>query len=110
MKITSTLLNQEPASLESQKSSKLVEAAQQFEAMLMQELLKPMRAGQSSWGEEEKSDDSAGDAISSFGTEAVAKAMSKGGGLGIARQVTRQVTLEHQRISEKKSLSTKVCA
>jgi flagellar protein FlgJ len=108
MKITPVLLNHGPVGLETQKSSKLVEAAQQFEAMLMQELLKPMRAGQSAWGEGAKSDDSAADTISSFGTEAVAKAMSKGGGLGIARQVTGQIILEHQRNSEKKSSSTKV--
>ena len=46
-------------------------------------------------------DDSAADTISSFGTEAVAKAISKGGGFGIAKQVASKVTLERQRNSEK---------
>ena len=101
MKITEAPLSYKADGLDSQKSSKLVAAAQEFEAMLMQELLKPMRAGQNSWGDEGKADDSAVDTISSFGTEAVAKAMSKGGGLGIARQVTRQITLEHQRNLQK---------
>jgi hypothetical protein len=48
------------------------------------------------------------DTISSYGTEAMATAISKGGGLGIARQVIQQVTLEHQRISEKAQHGTKV--
>lgn len=93
---------------ETQKLAKLTDAAQQFEAMLMQELLKPMQAGQDSWGGEEKNDDPSADTISSFGTEAVAKAIAKGGGLGIARQVIQQVTLEHRRDAEKNQPGTKV--
>jgi len=100
MKITEAPLSYKADGLDGQKSSKLVAAAQEFEAMLMQELLKPMRAGQSSWGDEGKDDDSAADTISSFGTEAVAKAMSKGGGLGIARQVTRRITLEQRNLQK----------
>jgi flagellar protein FlgJ len=100
MKIAEAPLRNKADGLDSQKSSKLVAAAQEFEAMLMQELLKPMRAGQSSLGDEEKDDDSAADMISSFGTEAVAKAMSKGGGLGIARQVTRQIALEQRNLQK----------
>jgi flagellar protein FlgJ len=79
------------------KQATLVDSAQQFEATMLQELLKPMQHGQSSWGDEEKSEDSASDTISSFGTEAIAKAISKGGGFGIARRVVEQVTQEHQR-------------
>jgi Rod binding domain-containing protein len=75
----------------------LTDAAQQFEAMMLQELLKPMRTGQTSWSGEEKNDDSGEDTMSSFGTEAVAKAISKGGGFGIARQIIRQVTMEHEK-------------
>jgi peptidoglycan hydrolase FlgJ len=86
-----------------QKQAKLVDAAQQFEATMLQELLKPMQHGQSSWGEEEKNEDSASDTMSGFGTESIAKAISKGGGLGIARSVIEQVTQEHQRHSEKKA-------
>src|ERR1700722_15182710 len=88
---------------ESQRQAKLVDAAQQFEATMLQELLKPMQHGQSSWGGEEKSDDSVSETISSFGTEAIAKAISKGGGFGIAKQIVSKVTLEHQRNSEKKT-------
>ena len=82
---------------EAQRQAKLVDAAQQFEATMLQELLKPMQHGQSSWGDEEKSEDSASDTISGFGTEAIAKAISKSGGFGIARRVVEQVTQEHQQ-------------
>ena len=92
----SNLLAGQSAS-DTQSCAKLTDAAQQFEAMMLQELLKPMRTGQTSWSGEEKNDDSGEDTMSSFGTEAVAKAISKGGGFGIARQIIRQVTMEHEK-------------
>ena len=103
MRIETDISVRGSAGAEMQKQAKLVDAAQQFEAMMLQEMLKPLRGGQDSWGGEEKSDDSASDTISSFGTEAVAKAISKGGGLGIAKQVIEQVRLENQRNSENRT-------
>lgn len=76
-----------------ERCSKLTDAAQQFEAMMLQELLKPMRTGEDDLSGE-KSDDSSFDTIASFGTESVAKAISKSGGLGIARQVIQQLSQE----------------
>jgi Rod binding domain-containing protein len=108
MRVSPDLCNQPATAIEGQKRAKLVDAAQQFEATMLQELLKPMQHGQDSWGGEEKNDDSAADTISSFGTEAVARALSKGGGFGIAKQIVSKVTLEHQRNSEKKLAGTKV--
>src|SRR5260370_5989980 len=102
MKISSDVISQPMAAAEGQNTIKLIDAAQQFEAAMLQELLKPMQHGQSSWGGEEEGDDTASDTISSFGTEAIAKAISKGGGFGIAKQIVSKVTLEHQRNSEKK--------
>jgi Rod binding domain-containing protein len=102
MKISPDVTSQSATAIEGQKQAKLVDAAQQFEATMLQELLKPMQHGESNWGGEAKSDDSASDTISSFGTEAIAKAISKGGGFGIAKQIVSKVTLEHQRNSEKK--------
>jgi peptidoglycan hydrolase FlgJ len=96
MKIDSDLSIPTVSDDQRQKQAKLVDAAQQFEATMLQELLKPMQHGQSSWGDEEKNDDSATDTLSSFGTESIAKAISKGGGFGIARSVVKQVTQEHQ--------------
>jgi flagellar protein FlgJ len=103
MKIGSDFTSQQVDPVDGQRQAKLVDAAQQFEATMLQELLKPMQHGQDSWGGEVKTDDAASDTISSFGTEAVAKAISKGGGFGIAKQIVSKVTLEHQRISEKRS-------
>src|SRR5438270_6513325 len=102
MKIGADITSQPVTGADVQKQAKLVDAAQQFEATMLQELLKPLQHGQSSWGGEESSDDKASDTISSFGTEAIAKAISKGGGFGIAKQIVSKVTLEHQRNSEKK--------
>jgi flagellar protein FlgJ len=108
MRISAEILSQAATGADGQKQAKLVDAAQQFEAMLMQEMLKPMQAGQDGWGGEQQNDDAAADTVSGFGTEAVAKAIVKGGGLGIAKQVVRQVTLEHQRNSDRKTAGTKV--
>ena len=102
MRIGADVTSQLPAASEGQKQAKLVDAAQQFEASMLQELLKPMQHGQDSWGGEVKSDDSASDTISSFGTEAIPKAISKGGGFGIAKQIVAKVSLQNQRYSEKK--------
>jgi Rod binding domain-containing protein len=103
MKIVSDISVQPEAALEAQKQAKLVDAAQQFEATMLQELLKPMQHGQDSWGGDEKSDDTTFDTMSSFGTETMAKAISKGGGFGIARKIVSQITSEHQAKSEKKT-------
>jgi Rod binding domain-containing protein len=104
MRIAPGISSQEGSQVDKQKQAKLVDAAQQFEAMMMQEMLKPMRGGKDSWGGDESADsDSASDTISTFGTEAFAKAISKGGGFGIAKQVISQVKLEHERHSEKKA-------
>jgi len=103
MRIASDLSSQVDPGLDAQKQAKLADAAQQFEAMMLQEMLKPMRGGKDSWGGENIDSDSASDTISSFGTEAFAKAISKGGGFGIAKQVISQVKLEHEKNSEKKT-------
>ncbi len=79
---------------------KLVTAAHQFEASLMQELLKPLSSGQI-FGEEDNdsaeaggglsdltsSSEGSGNALMSFGSEALAKALSEKGGMGIARRI-----------------------
>src|SRR5277367_1488510 len=102
MKIISDISSQPEAALEAQKQGKLVDAAQQFEATMLQELLKPMQHGQDSWGGDEKSDDATFDTLSSFGSETMAKAISNGGGFGIARQVVSQITSERKQMSQKK--------
>ncbi|MGD0798354.1 MAG: hypothetical protein ABR910_11580 [Acidobacteriaceae bacterium] len=75
---------------------KLVDAAQQFEGMLLQEMLKPMKEHGFCEGDEDGSGDKEegggfGDTLSGFGTESVATAIAKGGGLGIAKKVVEEV-------------------
>jgi hypothetical protein len=80
---------------------KLVAAAHQFEASLMRELLKPLNSGPLFGGGDGDSGSEAGGGLSGltseaegsagallgFGSEALARAISQKGGLGIARRV-----------------------
>jgi len=99
MNITSGSIAHGFTPIDAQTRSKLADAAQQFEAMLLQEMLKPMRSEDGDWMGEDKKD-GASDTITSFGTEAVARAISKNGGLGIAKQVIRQVSAEHEKVQK----------
>jgi peptidoglycan hydrolase FlgJ len=73
----------------SAENPKLKSAAHEFEASLMQELLKPMQK-QSLFADgadgDEDGDDSQ-NALTSFGSEAMAKAISERGGFGIATKI-----------------------
>jgi len=81
------------------RQAKLADAAQQFEGMMLQELLKPMQEGKDGafggynggFGTDDGDRDTSLDTMSSYGTEAVATAIAKHGGLGIAKQVMRQI-------------------
>jgi flagellar protein FlgJ len=80
------------------RHAKLVDAAHQFEGVLMGEMLKSMQTdkdGMSSDNGEE--DSSTSDTLRSFGTESMAKALSQGGGFGIAKQIIAKVTSEDRR-------------
>ena len=79
---------------EQQRHAKLVDAAQKFEGMLLQEILKPMQKSQDTgFGEDPDADrDGSLDTMTSYGTEAMANAIAKSGGLGIAKQVIEKVS------------------
>ena len=82
--------------------SRLVDAAQQFEALMLQELLKPLSSTENRWDTGEQEGDKSMDTMTSYGTESVAKAIAKGGGLGIAKKVVAQVTAEHDSRMKKR--------
>ena len=82
--------------------SRLVDAAQQFEALMLQELLKPMNSTENKWDAGEQEGDKSMDTMTSYGTEVMAKAIAKGGGLGIAKKVVEQVTAEHDSRMKKR--------
>jgi Rod binding domain-containing protein len=103
MMISGVTPTQAIANSDSKDQARLADAAHQFEGMLLQEMLKPMRTTDSddTWSSEERGSDGSEDTINSFGVEAVATAIAKGGGLGIARQVIQQVTAEHNKMQPK---------
>jgi flagellar protein FlgJ len=82
-----------------QRRLRLEDAAQKFEGMMLNELLKPMQEGQGGsfggfgggFASDDEERDGSLDTMSSYGTEAVATAIAKSGGLGIAKQVMRQI-------------------
>lgn len=96
---------QKSAGQDAAAHAKLVDAAQQFEGMLLQEMLKGMQVRKDG-----KDDDDSGgnDTLRSFGIESVARAIAKGGGLGIARQVVEKVTAERAAGSQRSRIQTKV--
>lgn len=69
---------------------KLVKAAHEFEASLMQELMKPLLPGHDSLDGDE--DSGSGSALTAFAGEALGKALSERGGLGIATRIIHQLS------------------
>ena len=77
---------------------RLVRAAHEFEAQMMKELMKPMTRADSLTGSDEDSDsDSGGDsgsngALGEFASEALGRALSEGGGFGIATRIVKDLS------------------
>ena len=72
-------------------SPKLQNAAREFEALMMKELLKPMTAQTALADEAEKSDGSTG-ARGEFASESLAQAISRQGGFGIADRIIGELS------------------
>ncbi len=113
MKLPALAANATTASVDAlalQRHLKLEDAAQRFEGMMLQELLKPLQEGKDGsfggfgggFSTDDDDRDSSLDTMSSFGTEAVANAIAKAGGLGIAKQVMREVgALDKKKTDDK---------
>jgi Rod binding domain-containing protein len=69
-----------------QPDPRLAKSAQEFEASLMKELLRPMQQQSALFGKDEDSSGS-NDALGSFASDALAGAISARGGFGIAHQI-----------------------
>jgi len=95
---TATPQAAQAAAAGSAEHRRLLDAAQQFEGMLLQEMMKPMR--EHGFGQEEDDAEDGegtggyGDTLASFGVEAASTAIARAGGLGIAKQVVAQVERE----------------
>lgn len=70
---------------------RLVRAAHEFEAQMMQELLKPMTSGNGLDGEDGAASGS-GSALGEFASEALGRALSERGGFGIANGIVRELS------------------
>ena len=105
MRIESGLATQHFAS--GKVDPKLVDGAHQFEAMMLEQILKPLNFGGSPDDSGTENEGGAAGTIRGFGTDAVAKAVATGGGFGLARQIVRQVTAEHES-AKQRSGGTKV--
>jgi flagellar protein FlgJ len=84
--VPATGLNSDPVT----PSPRLVKAAHEFEASMMQELLKPMmqdHSGLYSTSDDKDDDSDTDSALMEFGTEVMANALSERGGLGISKMV-----------------------
>ena len=74
------------------QAAKIASGAKEFESMMLEQMLKPLNFGGDQDGGEATG---AAGTVQGFATEAIAKGISAGGGLGFARQITRQVMAEH---------------
>ena len=83
------------ASADDRRTAKLASGAHEFEAMMLQQMLKGLKFGQApgDGGDGEEASGANG-TLQSYGTEALAKAISGQGGFGIARKIIQQVTAE----------------
>ena len=70
---------------------RLVHAAHEFEAQMMQALLKPMTSGNGLDGEDGSASGS-GSALAEFASEALGRALSERGGFGIADGIIRELS------------------
>ncbi len=69
-------------------SSRLIESAQEFEAQLMKELLRPMTGSD----DEDESRTGFAGALTDFAAEGLGRALSKSGGFGIAASIVHSLS------------------
>ena len=80
---------------------KLVRAAHEFEAQMMQELLRPMTSRDDLTGDDDGSGmelgsgSGSGGALADFASEALGQALSEHGGFGIANRIVRELSPSH---------------
>jgi Rod binding domain-containing protein len=75
--------------LSSSKASRMVDAAHQFEASLMQELFAPLQ--ESGLSDDDGAGSGSTGALTSYASQAMARAVSDRGGFGIASQIIAQL-------------------
>lgn len=81
---------------EAVQNRKLEAGAHAFEAMLLGEMLKPLKFGEAEASDDDGDGGAAG-TMRGIGTEALSKAISDGGGLGIADEILHGIQVERGR-------------
>jgi Rod binding domain-containing protein len=81
---------------------RLVRAAHEFEAQMMQELMKPMTHIGSMTGDDDDSASGSSGALGSFASEALGRGLSEHGGFGIARSVLEDLSHSGHKIANGK--------
>lgn len=71
---------------------RLVHAAHEFEAQMMKELLKPMNSSDGLTGEQDDAGTGSNSALGDFASEALGRALSEQGGLGIANSIMHSLS------------------
>ena len=99
MQIATTLTTTSPGTISDRQAARLKESAQQFEAMMLGEVLKPLHFGQAPGAEPDEG--GANETLGSYGSEALAKAISARGGFGIANRIIRQVSAQREASATK---------
>ena len=77
-----------------QRTAKLVAGAHEFEAMMLQQMLKGLKFGEAPGDGEDGEASGANGTLQGYGTEALAKSIASGRGFGIAQRMIEQVTAE----------------
>jgi Rod binding domain-containing protein len=71
---------------------RLAKAAHEFEAQMMNELLKPLTASDGLTGDEDDAGLGSAGALGAFASEALGRALSEHGGLGIADSIVHSLS------------------
>ena len=71
------------------KPSKIHDAAQQFEALMIGEMLKNVRSSGSSWLGDDDDSDSGNDSAMDMAESQLGTALAKGGGLGLSKMIEK---------------------
>lgn len=80
------------AASQSAPQPRLVRAAHEFEAQMMKELMKPLHESSSLDGSDEDGNSGSSGALGEFASEALGRALSEGGGFGIANRIVHQLS------------------
>ncbi len=99
--------SQPVAALTPAKKAQLAKAAGEFEASMLGEMLKPLGFGAGVGEDEDALPGGAAGSLRDMGTQALSKALAQAGGVGVARQIIKKVTAEHEA-SDRRSGGTKV--